>query len=520
MSKRLRLDVRRELLMRTAQEYARAKGKSAKSRIVDRFAAAAGYSRKHAIALLNHPPEAERPPRSRTKRYDDRVKQALTSLWKAANRICSKRLIPFLPELIESLERHGRISLPGDVRESLLAISPPTADRLLASQRESPRGVSATRPGSLLKKQIQVRTFADWDDLRPGFLEADLVAHCGPSAEGSFLHTLVLVDVATGWTECVALLRRSEADVIGAVDSLRSRLPFPLCGLDTDNGSEFINYEMLRYCEREGITFTRSRVHRKNDQAFVEEKNGSIVRRLIGYDRYEGLQAWRAMTGLYEILRLYVNFFQPSMKLIGKQRDGARVTKRYDRAQTPFQRLSACGCLRHKEREGLDRSYRELDPLGLLRELERCQDRLWSFAHGQQPPERETESSQATDAALRKRLAEIAGEHEPEGIRRYRRSKKPRTPRTWRTRKDPFSEVWPEVRLQLEVNPAQTAKGQFEQLQRRYPGRFSKGQLRTLQRRVRDWRREHLYKAEMAQAQPKALPAASGGPPEQIVAGG
>ena len=180
------------------------------------------------------------------------------------------------------MERHGHLSLPADVRGKLLTISPATADRLLATERSNQRGMSTTRPGSLLKKQIKVRTFADWDDLQPGFLEADLVAHCGVSAAGSFLHTLVLVDVATGWTECVALLRRSEADVIGALNSLRGRLPVPLLGLDTDNGSEFINYEMLRYCQREQITFTRSRVNRKNDQAFVEEKNGSVVRRLIG----------------------------------------------------------------------------------------------------------------------------------------------------------------------------------------------------------------------------------------------
>ena len=148
----------------------------------------------------------------------------------------------------------------------------------------------------------------------------------------------------------MALLRRSEADVIGALNSLRGRLPVPLLGLDTDNGSEFINYEMLRYCQREQITFTRSRVNRKNDQAFVEEKNGSVVRRLIGYDRYEGLGAWRALIQLYEILRLYVNFFQPSMKLIDKQRDGARVKKRYDRAQTPYQRVIASAYLTKRKR--------------------------------------------------------------------------------------------------------------------------------------------------------------------------
>ena len=303
------------------------------------------------LPLLNNPPGSVGPSRPRRARYDERVKRPLVTLWTTANRICAKRLVLFLPELIEVMERNGRLSLPADVRGKLLTISSATADRLLASERSSRHGLSTTRPGSLLKKQIKVRTFADWDDLQPGFLEADLVAHCGESAAGSFLHTLVLVDIATGWTECVALLRRSEADVIGALNSLRGRLPVPLLGLDTDNGSEFINYEMLSYCQREQITFTRSRVNRKNDRAFVEEKNGSIVRRLIGYDRYEGLGAWRALIQLYEILRLYVNFFQPSMKLIEKQRDGARVKKRYDRAQTPYQRVIASAYLTKRKRE-------------------------------------------------------------------------------------------------------------------------------------------------------------------------
>ena len=197
----------------------------------------------------------------------------------------------------------------------------------------------------------------------------------------------------------MALLRRSEADVIGALNSLRGRLPVPLLGLDTDNGSEFINYEMLRYCQREQITFTRSRVNRKNDQAFVEEKNGSVVRRLIGYDRYEGLGAWRALIQLYEILRLYVNFFQPSMKLIEKQRVGARVKKRYDRAQTPYQRIIASGYLTKRKRERIERFYRKLDPVILLKELERRQDYFGPLLtdkgnwKGTTPPERWMQSS-------------------------------------------------------------------------------------------------------------------------------
>ncbi len=173
------------------------------------------------------------------------------------------------------------------------------------------------------------------------------------------------MDVATGWTECLALLRRSEADVIGALNSVRQRLPVALLGLDTDNGSEFINYEMLRYCQREQITFTRSRVNKRNDQAYVEEKNGSVVRRLIGYDRYEGVDAWRALMQLYEVLRHYLNLFQPSMKLLSKKRDGARVSKRYDQAQPPCQRVLASTQVRKRNKEELRRLFRELDPLVL-----------------------------------------------------------------------------------------------------------------------------------------------------------
>ena len=512
MSRKLSLKSRRELWAQTADPYGQVRGRE-KGQILDQFVAATGYSRKHAITVLNHPQVSQGHSVRRSRRYDERVEQALISLWKAANQICAKRLVPFLPELVSSMERHGHLSLPEDVRERLLTISPATADRLLARERSpTQRGQSMTRPGSLLKKQIRVRTFTDWDDLQPGFVEADLVAHCGETTEGSFLHTLVLVDVATGWTECLALLRRSEADVIGALNSVRQRLPVALLGLDTDNGSEFINYEMLRYCQRERITFTRSRVNKRNDQAYVEEKNGSVVRRLIGYDRYEGVDAWRALMQLYEVLRLYLNLFQPSMKLLSKKRDGARVSKRYDQAQTPCQRVLASTQVRKWDKAELRRLFRELDPLALLKELERRQDRFWQYAN--------RGPTQSADARVSLALAErtsnpeqrvwvspsplVGQDQSPksQGPRRYRRTKKPRVPRTWRTRKDSFAEVWTEIRLRLEINPAQTAKALFLDLQRRYPGRFHKGQLRTLQRRIRDWRRKQLYSAEMHRLEP------------------
>ncbi len=205
-----------------------------------------------------------------------------------------------------------------------------TADRILRPHRErdAPHGMTTTRRGLLIKQQVPVRTFTGWDDVVPGFFEADLVAHCGPWAEGAFLQTLVLTDVATGWTECLALLHRSQHTVIQGIDRLRTLLPVPLLGLDTDNGTEFLNTDLLDYCTREEITFTRGRVAKKNDQCFVEQKNGAIVRQLVGYDRFEGEQAYRQLAELYRAVRLYVNFFQPSMKLRVKEREGGKLRRR------------------------------------------------------------------------------------------------------------------------------------------------------------------------------------------------
>ncbi|MFQ5738115.1 MAG: transposase [Acidobacteriota bacterium] len=494
------LSSRRELLSRVAHRYNQASW-SEKGRILDEFVAATGYGRKHAVTLLNHPPrrEATRKRCRQPRIYDEAVREALVKVWKAANRICSKRLIPFLPEFVVAMERFGHLSLEKDVRDRLLTMSPATADRLLFKERH-PEGiaVATTRPGALLKRRIQVRTFADWDDVSPGFLEADLVAHCGGTTEGAFLHTLVLTDVSSGWTECIALLRRSEADVIGAINAVGQILPFPLLGLDTDNGSEFINYELVRYCEREKITFTRSRVNRKNDQAHVEEKNGSVVRRLVGYDRYEGLDAWHRLRVLYQVLRLYLNFFQPSLKLLSKQRWGGRVKKRYDQAKTPCQRLLASPDVTGERKNRLCALYKDLDPVALLRELEHLQDRFWLRANAAAggvglPTPLESmrpEPSPELKASAPVRAATAEPTKTP---RMYRRTKKPRAPRTWRTRKDPFAEVWQQVRLQLQLNPSQTAKQLFQDLRDRHPGRFQDGQLRTLQRRVRQWRREQLY---------------------------
>ena len=492
---------RRELLVRVAPRYREARG-AQKSRILDEFIAATGYARKYAIRLLHGPVQAPAPmQRARAPRYGPAVREALTVAWSAANGICAKRLVPFLPELLPALERHGHLHLEEEVRAVLLTLSPATADRLLrpVRQAQSPHGLSTTRPGRLLKQQIPVRTFAAWSDVRPGFVEADLVAHCGGTAEGVFLYTLTLTDVATGWTECLPLLHRGQDAVVQALTYARRLLPFPLLGLDTDNGAEFINAAVLAYCAETETTFTRGRVANSNDQCFVEQKNGSIVRQLVGYDRYAGEPAYRQLAELYRAVRLYVNFFQPSLKLQKKRREGSRVRRTYDTARTPFQRVVASGVLDQPTRERLDAISEALDPVRLLRQMQTLQDALWR--HAILPPSAMAAHPAPTDA-LRFDLQTCGGAADgaastgevdapPEADqrrRRYRRTPRTLGPRTYRTRPDPFADVWEEVRAALEAQPEYTAKAAFQALQQRYPGQFPDVQLRTLQRRVQAWR--------------------------------
>jgi hypothetical protein len=279
----LSYQARRELVERMAPQY-RAASRSQKMLLLDTFVAMTGYVRKYATWLLNHP-EASRP-RIRPVRpvhYGPEVQQALYLAWKATNQICAKRLIPFLPTLIETLERHGHLHLTEKCRSQLLSLSPARADRLLRAQRKhGPRGISTTQAGTLLKHLIPIRTFHEWHETQPGFLEADLVAHCGMQAEGGYLYTLTLTDITTGWTECLPLLYRSRETVLRAIQHARTLFPFPILGIDTDNGGEFLNEEVVAYCEQEQITFTRGRPYQKRDQCFVEQKNGAIVRKAGG----------------------------------------------------------------------------------------------------------------------------------------------------------------------------------------------------------------------------------------------
>ena len=371
---------KRELLAAVAPRYRTARGTD-KQRILDEFLASTGYHRKYAIQLLNHPPKArQRQKRRRNRRYGPDVQYALVKIWRVANCICAKRLVPALGEFIDALERHAELQLDPQVKSLLLSMSVATAHRLLRSERHQRRGLATTKPGTLLKRSIPVRTFADWDDARPGFLEADLVAHCGTSTSGEYLHTLTLTDVTTTWTVCLPLLNRSQQAVKTAIDRARTRLPFPMLGLDSDNGSEFINANLLRYCRQEQITFTRSRPYKKNDQAHVEQKNGSIVRQFVGYDRYEGREAYQRLDALYLVLHPYVNFFQPVMKLVSKERVGNKVKKQYDTAKTPYQRTLESDQVSDEVKQRLRKEYESLNPAALLRTIESRQDALWQHA--------------------------------------------------------------------------------------------------------------------------------------------
>ena len=485
---------RRELLAQVAPRYREA-DHSQKTLILDEFLASTGYARKYATRLLTSPviPPATAIARPRARFYGPAAQEALVTAWAAANFICAKRLVPFLPELVAALERHGHLSLSEETRTHLLAISPATADRILQPRRREAglRGISTAKAGTLLKHQVPVRTFADWSDDQPGFLEADLVAHCGTSVEGSFLHTLVLTDVATGWTECLPLLHRSQEAVVEALKRARQLLPFPVLGLDTDNGSEFLNGQLIDYCRKERITFTRGRAYKKNDQCFVEQKNGVVVRQLVGYDRFEGTRAYEQLVELYRAVRLYVNFFQPSMKLISKKREGAKVSRKYDSALTPYQRLKSTAVLSEGAADRLEAFSHALDPVRLLRQLESLQDALWrhvSFTGSPSPVKVAAIPAPSVPASPALSPDPFA----PSPKRRYRRTGKPRVPHTWRTRIDPFADTWEKVAGWLAVEPDHTAKELFQRLQAIDPGRYPDGQLRTLQRRVKEWRKQAL----------------------------
>ena len=358
--------------------------------ILDEFCQTTGYHRKSVVRLLGQRKAEPIERRGRPRTYGPEIRAVVTQLWEASDRLCSKRLVGFLPELVTILERHGELVLTEAVREQVGHLSAATVDRVLKPLRARTRRhpLTQTVATATLKAQIPVRTFGDWHGVRPGAVQADLVAHCGDSSEGFYLTTLDVVDVATGWTDCRILWGKGQDKVGGALHQVKTTLPFPLRELHTDNGAEFLNRVVYPWCQKNAIALTRGRPYRKNDQAFVEQKNWSVVRRLVGYDRYSTKAASLAFERLYRLIRSWVNFFQPLRKVVSKERVGAKVLKRYDVAQTPYQRVLALDVLTDAQAAALRTEFLRLNPVRLRAAIEVALDALWNHADRRDAPER------------------------------------------------------------------------------------------------------------------------------------
>jgi len=386
---------RRKVSAVTSREYQRA-SKSEKGRILQTFTRQTKLNRVYAAWLLRNWGREVRckvdgkPVRiivgatvrqrvaTRPRVYGAAVAEAVKKLWFVFDCMCGKRLAVVLRTNLDTLVQLGELKVSAAVKQKLAHISPATIDRLLAGERKKQRlkGRSLTKPGTLLKHQIPIRTFSQWEDSRPGFLEIDTVAHEGGTSYGEFALTLTATDVASGWTEMRAVRNKARRWTLQALKLIRKRLPFPLLGIDSDNGSEFINDHLFSFCLDEKITFTRSRPYRKNDTCYVEQKNWSVVRRAVGYRRYDSQRELQLLNQLYSRLRILVNFFYPSMKLIFKDRDGAKLKKHYDTPKTPYQRVLENPHVQAQVKTRLRAQMASLNPVELKRQMVRAQQRL------------------------------------------------------------------------------------------------------------------------------------------------
>ena len=477
-----------------------------KTKILDEFVALTGYHRKHAIRVLREEANTKET-RARNRLYDEAVRQALTVLWEAADRVCGKRLKALIPMLVDAMERHGHIDLDPVVKTKVLQVSAATIDRVLADARSHIDGKRRRRTGvgAAIRRSIPVRTFADWRDPAPGFLEIDMVEHCGgPKTDGDYVHTLTLTDIASGWTECVAMRMRDQMLVIEAFEKVTADLPFEMLGIDSDNDSTFMSQAVFDYCKGRGLVQTRSRPYKKNDQAWVEQKNGAVVRRLVGYGRLSGREATKALAQLYESSRLYINFFQPSFKLKSKTRDGARVHKVYFAPATPCERLVAHPGVEPAIKEKLTAQFKRLDPVRLLQEIRSAQQTLSEIAAHGAPKEVVPRSAADVSAFLRSLSSAWT-----EGEVRPTHRKQPNAKHWWRTRTDPFADAWPVIEGWLIAEPSIAAKALMARLVAMVPEIYDgKAQLRTLQRRVKAWRSARVTEMVLGGLRsPAAVPA-------------
>lgn len=480
---------RKELIETVGARY-RASLIAERSAILDEFVAITGYHRKHAIRVLSLPAAEPRRRQSRI-RYGPAVREALRVLWEVSDRVCSKRLKAMIPALLPALLRHGK--LDGDValQAQLAAVSPATIDRLLAPTRlAAAKGRRrAAGQSSAVRRAVPIRTFGDWNDPAPGYVEVDFVAHSGPQLAGSFIQTLVLTDVATGWTECLPVLTRDGTLVIDAIAKARELFPFPLRGVDFDNDSAFMNERVVKWCRDQGLEVTRARAYRKNDQAWVEQKNGAIVRRLVGYGRFEGLESLQMLTTLYRAARLHTNLVQPSFKLRSKTRIGAKVVKQYHPPVPPAHRVLAHAAVSEEAKALLQRTCVAADPVLLFADIRAAQADLGRRVdrRGIEEERSEPPASQEQPRALDMPEAND-GEHREIHRRPYRRRK----PLPRRARMLDAYEA--QVRDWLSLEPGITAVHVLRRLQdTAAAGTFTTRHLRTVQRSLELWRADAVH---------------------------
>jgi len=354
--------------------------RAGKKIILDELCATTGWHRDHARKALRGAlkPALVRPRRPRPPVYGETVIEALRFCWAVLGAPAGKRMAPFLPELVARLRALGGLTIDDDTAAALGRMSAATIDRRLAGDRAKllPRGRSHTKPGSLLKDAIAIRTWAQWNDAVPGFVEIDLVGHEGGNSSGDFCSTLTVTDIATGWTENRTVKNKAQRWVVDALVEISAGFPFPIRGIDSDNGSEFINSHLLRYCETNEITFTRSRPGNKNDGAHVEQKNWAVVRQVAGYHRYD-TDAERALLNRIWVLQtLMTNYFYPQQKLVSKIRRGAKVIKKHDPAATPHQRAERHVKVTKKAKTAMSRTYATINPAAVQREIQAITEQL------------------------------------------------------------------------------------------------------------------------------------------------
>ena len=375
--------------------------KNEKKAILNEYISLTGFNRKYAISKINScikrktytfnnktmiSCKVEVPKRKKRKyisKYDKTFQGSLIAIWTFFDYMCGQRLVPFIKENIAELIKERSFKITDVIKEKLLTISSATVNRLLKEPRKKNKlhGISTTKAGKGLNQLIPIRVFFDWDERVPGFFEIDTVSHDGGNASGEHIYTVTATDISVGWTEIRPVLNKAQRWVKESIEDIKNTIPYKMLGIDSDNGSEFKNYQLVKWCEDNEITFTRGRSYKKNDNCFVEQKNNSVVRHLVGYYRYEGQEALQTLEKLYKLWCLLVNYFYPSMKILEKERKDARIYKKYDDAKTPYKRCLESDKLSDEEKQKLIKIKKGLNIIELKKSVEKALNDVLQYMH-------------------------------------------------------------------------------------------------------------------------------------------